>query len=212
MKNKRVLIFDLGGVLLDVHIERSFGALVALGIDASVLSESECLMNSMIQKYDRGDVTTDEFYDYIAQQLPASVRSLPVEELRERIHDIWNMMLGSFSLDKLKCIKSLRAQGYRIVMLSNTNEGHWENIERIFRMTTGEQLSDCFDSLYLSYEMHQRKPEPEIFLSLLRNEGVGASECIFFDDLDENCEAARSVGISAVLMERNGVWNSLPVS
>lgn len=210
MKNK-TLIFDLGGVLLDIYIDRSFGALMALGMDASILTEKRCLMDDMIQRYDRGDVSTTEFYSYIAGALPLSVQALPEDELQERIHDIWNMMLGSFSRDKIEYIKTLRERGHRIVMLSNTNEGHWETIERLFRYTMGAPLCDFFDELYLSYEMNMRKPEPEIFEALLRSEGAEAADCIFFDDSEENCNAARALGIEAVVMERNGVWSSLPI-
>lgn len=209
--DKKVLIFDLGGVLLDIHIERSFGALLALGMDAVLLSEKRCLVDDMIQRYDRGDVSTADFYAYMAAALPEGVRSLPSEELYERLHDIWNMMLGTFSSDKLACLNELRKKGHRIVMLSNTNEGHWEAIERLFRQATGVAVGDFFDAVYLSYEMRMRKPEPEIFLSLLKSEGVEAGDCIFFDDLEENCDAARSVGIEAVLMERNALWNSVPI-
>lgn len=201
----------MGGVLLDIHIERSFGALLALGMDGAMFNEKRCLVDDMIQRYDRGDVSTADFYAYIAKALPEGVRSLPEEELYERLHDIWNMMIGSFAPDKLEYLGRLRDEGYRILMLSNTNEGHWEGIERLFRHTTGKAVGDLFDGLYLSYEMRMRKPEREIFLSLLRSEGVEPSDCIFFDDLEENCEAARSVGIEAVLMPRNASWNTLPV-
>ena len=210
MKNK-TLIFDLGGVLLDIFIERSFGALMALGMDAAILSEKRCLMDDMIQRYDRGDVSTTEFYSYIAQNLPQSVQALPQEELLERIHDIWNMMLGSFSREKIEYIRTLCEKGHRVVMLSNTNEGHWETIERIFRYTVGVPLSEFFDELYLSFRMNLRKPEPEIFEALLRSEGVEAADCIFFDDSQENCDAARALGIEAVVMQRNEAWNTISI-
>ena len=71
----------------------------------------------------------------------------------------------------------------------------------------GEPLSSFFDALYLSYLMHCRKPEPEIFLSLLAKEGVAAGEALFFDDSAENCEAARALGLDAVLLERNAPWS-----
>lgn len=45
MMKKKTLIFDLGGVLLDIYIDRSFGALMALGIDSSILTEKRCLMD-----------------------------------------------------------------------------------------------------------------------------------------------------------------------
>lgn len=168
-------------------------------------------MDDMIQRYDRGDVSTTEFYSYIAQNLPQSVQALPQEELLERIHDIWNMMLGSFSREKIEYIRTLREKGHRVVMLSNTNEGHWETIERIFRYTVGVPLSEFFDELYLSFRMNLRKPEPEIFEALLRSEGVEAADCIFFDDSQENCDAALALGIEAVVMQRNEAWNTISI-
>ena len=56
-----------------------------------------------------------------------------------------------------------------------------------------------------------RKPEPEIFLELLRCEGAEPQDCIFFDDSQENCDAARSMGIDAVKVERNAAWNNIPL-
>lgn len=165
----------------------------------------------MIQRYDRGDVSTAEFYSYIAESLPQDVRSLPAEELHERIHDIWNMMIGSFSREKIEYIAALREKGHRIVMLSNTNEGHWDSVERIFHYTMGAPLNEYFDKIYLSFEMNLRKPEPEIFEEVLRREGTEAADCIFFDDSEENCNSARALGIEAVVMERNKAWNSLPI-
>ena len=202
LKEKKILIFDLGGVLIDLHVERSFGALVAMGADPSLLTEKACLLNSYMMQYDRGDITTDEMFSYIASQLPAG----GVSDMRESISKVWNMMLGEYAPYKFYRLRELRAKGYRVVMLSNTNDGHWDEIERRFTATMGEPLSSFFDAFYLSYRMHRRKPEPEIFLDLLASEGAGAAECIFFDDSAENCEAARSVGIEAVLMERNARW------
>ena len=203
LENKKTLIFDLGGVLIDLHIERSFAALVALGADASLLTEKDCLINRYMMQYDRGDITTDEMFDYIASQLPVEQCN---DGLRERIAEVWNMMLGEYAPYKFRRLQELRKQGYRVVMLSNTNDGHWDEIERLFIQTMGEPLSDFFDAFYLSYRMHRRKPEPEVFLELLAAEGVAAADCLFFDDSAENCEAARGVGIEAVLMERNARW------
>jgi putative hydrolase of the HAD superfamily len=93
-------------------------------------------------------------------------------------------------------------------MLSNTNDGHWTTIEKRFFNASGESLENCFDALYLSYRMHRRKPEKEIFLELMNSEGVTPDECIFYDDSAENCEAARSLGIDAVQLERNSSWGS----
>ena len=196
--DKKIVILDLGGVVLDINVNLSFGALVALGLDARMLTEENCLVNETILKFDRGEISSDEFYSYIEGWLPEQVRSLPAEELRERVADIWNMMLGGYAPAKIERIRELRCQGKRVVLLSNTN-------------AEGCRMDELFDELYLSYRMRMRKPEPGIFLELLRCEGAEPQDCIFFDDSQENCDAARSVGIDAVKVERNAAWDNIPL-
>ena len=203
---KKIVIFDLGGVVLDIHVERTFGALAALGVDSAALSEDNSLFNAMMQRFDCGELSTEEFYDYIASLLPLWARDIPVEELRERIHEVWNMMLGTYDKAKLRRIEELRSKGHRVVLLSNTNEGHWNEVERRLYFTVGAHLDDFFDALYLSYRMNMRKPCKDIFLELLKSEGAQPHECIFFDDSRENCDAARSLGIEALFVERNSQW------
>ena len=206
-EGKKVIVFDLGGVLIDLHIERTFVALVGLGVDSSMLTERDCLLNEYMQRFDRGDISTAEMFGYISLQLPLSVREELGESLYLRIQDIWNAMLGEYAPCKFLRIEELRKRGYRVVMLSNTNDGHWSEIERKFADTMGKPIQNYFDALYLSYRMHHRKPEPDIFVELLNAEGVARDDCIFFDDSAENCAVARSLGIDAVVMERNAPWS-----
>ena len=206
--HKKVLIFDLGGVVIDLHVDRSFKALAAMGVAPELLSESGSVVNDMMTKYDRGDITTDELLDQMSAFIPVDRCEESGVALRERMLEVWNMMLGDFSADKLRQLELLRSKCYRVVMLSNTNEAHWPEIERKFMLAAGNPMNVCFDALYLSYRMRCRKPEPVIFAALLENEGVAAADCIFFDDSMVNCEAARAMGIEAVLVERNAPWNN----
>ena len=207
IQGKKVLIFDLGGVLIDLFVDRSFAAFVAIGADASILTERECLLNEYMMRFDRGDISRDEMFAYIASQLSASACEQAGDMLTSRIQEAWNQMLGDYALYKFHRLQQLRERGYRVVMLSNTNDGHWSEIERKFLAAAGDPLSAYFDALYLSYRMHRRKPEPEIFLSLLAAEGVAPADCLFFDDSAENCEAARRLGIDAVQLKRNAPWD-----
>ena len=209
LQGKKVLIFDLGGVVLDLFVERSFAALLSLGVPADMLTESGCLMNEWMMQYDRGDITTDEMFGYIKSFIPAAVREELGAELDSEVQRIWNLMLGDIPAAKLQRLAALRQSGYRVVMLSNTNSGHWPRIEQLFVEAGGKLPSECFNSLYLSFLMRSRKPDPEIFLSLIGNEGVEAADCIFFDDSAENCAAARALGIDAVHVERNASWEGL---
>ena len=209
LSGKKVLIFDLGGVVIDLFVDRTFAAMVSLGIPAAMLTEQNCLMNETMMKYDRGDITTEEMFGYIKSFIPVAVSEKSGAKLDEEVQRVWNMMLGDIPEEKLQCLKSLREAGYRVVMLSNTNSGHWPRIEQLFIEAGNKLPTDCFDALYLSYVMRRRKPEPEIFLSLLESEGVAAADCLFFDDSAENCAAARALGIDAVLVERNASWDGL---
>lgn len=203
------MIFDLGGVVLDLFVERSFAALLSLGVPAALLTESGCLMNEWMMQYDRGDITTDEMFGYIKSFIPSAVREELGAELDSEVQRIWNLMLGDIPAAKLQRIAALRQSGYRVVMLSNTNSGHWPRIEQLFVEAGGKLPSECFNSLYLSFLMRSRKPDPEIFLSLLESEGVEAADSLFFDDSAENCAAARALGIDAVHVERNASWEGL---
>ena len=203
LTGKKVLIFDLGGVVLDLFVERSCAAMLSLGVPAEMLTESGCLMNERMMQYDRGDITTDEMFGYIKSFVPQAV------ELDDKVREIWNLMLGNIPAAKLQRLATLRQAGYRVVMLSNTNSGHWPRIEELFVEACGKLPAECFDALYLSFLMRCRKPEPGIFLSLLESEGVEAADCLFFDDSAENCAAARALGINAVLVERNASWEGM---
>ena len=62
LKGKKVLIFDLGGVVIDLFVDRTFAAMAALGVPADMLTERGCLMNTTMMQYDRGDITTDRLW------------------------------------------------------------------------------------------------------------------------------------------------------
>ncbi len=209
LTGKKVLIFDLGGVVIDLFVDRTFAAMVALGVPAEMLTEQGCLMNARMMQYDRGDITTDEMFAYIKSFIPQSVADKLGAGLDAEVQRVWNLMLGDIPAAKLQLLAALRGAGYRVVMLSNTNSGHWPRIEQLFAQAAGKSPAECFDALYLSYLMRRRKPEPEIFLSLIESEGVEPGDCLFFDDSAENCAAARAVGIDAVHVERNAPWNGI---
>ena len=209
LKGKKVLIFDLGGVVIDLFVDRTFAAMAALGVPADMLTERGCLMNSIMMQFDRGDITADEMFGYIKSFLPAAVREKTGAGLDGEIQRVWNLMLGDIPAGKLQRLAALRGAGYRVVMLRNSNSAHWPRIEQLFMEAGGKLPSECFDALYLSYLMRCRKPEPGIFLTLLENEGVEAADCLFFDDSAENCAAARALGIDAVLVERNALWEGI---
>lgn len=203
---KRVLIFDLGGVVLDIYADRTFRAFAELGLQPAFLNEAYCINDGMMQRFECGSLSADDMFSYVEAALSGATNNIPADELRRRIVKAWCAMLGNVDTEKLQRLLQLRAKGYRVILLSNTNVAHWKAIEERFG-DSGFTPRECFDKLYLSFEMGYIKPDKNIFLRLLDAEGVSPCDCLFFDDSQANCDAAMAIGIDAVVVERNAKWS-----
>ena len=206
---KKNIIFDLGGILLNIHPERTFAAFAALGVEESMLTETHSLANKVMLAFEKGEISPDELVDYIAGLLPLEVRDMPHDALRAHIFDAWCALIGELPLYKWQRLEQLRERGYNIFLLSNTNAIHWAAISRNISALDGRDVEGYFDGIYLSYEMHLCKPDEEIFRRVLADAGLQASETMFIDDSPANCEAAERVGIEPLLVERNSAWGGV---
>jgi putative hydrolase of the HAD superfamily len=87
----------------------------------------------------------------------------------------------------------LKGRGFRMAMLTN-NVREWEPLWRAFL-----PVDEIFETVVDSGFVGMRKPDPEIYrLTLSRLDGIDAEECLFVDDIEVNCEAARAEGLQAV--------------
>lgn len=203
---KKNLIFDLGGILLDIHPSLTFEAFAKLGVEESMLNETHSLANSAMLAFETGKISLAELVAYIATLLPPGVRSLPAGELEARVREAWCALIGDLPLYKWQRLSQLRASGHKVYLLSNTNEIHWAAISRNIAALEGRAVESYFDGVFLSYEMKLCKPSKDIFTRVLSEAGILACDTLFFDDSADNCAAAGSVGIEAVLVERNSRW------
>ena len=202
------IIFDLGGVLLDIDLNYCMKRMMALGIDleafekkgmqtpsdtkAAVLGEG-IVANGAMHLYQTGDISTEEFLEGVR-------RFCKEGTTQEDVLEAWNsccIAIPQYRLDKLK---ELKEKGYRIYLLSNTNEAHWQKIvEKCFG---GQEVVDShFDHVFLSQEMHMAKPNDEIYLEVLHQIGAKAEECLFIDDSSANLKAAAALGFHTLHAE-----------
>ena len=197
----KVIIFDFGGVLINLHRQAAVDRLVALGVH-----DADALLNNYVQSglfldLESGAVTPDEFR--AALRTKYQLESITDEQIDEAFL--------AFLLDvpehKLQLLRQLKSSArnaagepVRIVMLSNTNGIHFPYCIKKHFEYDGYKMSDYFDALYLSYEMKASKPDDEIFLKLLEAEQVKPSECLFFDDGPRNIEAAARLGFQTHLV------------
>lgn len=205
-RDKKNLIFDLGGVIIDIHADAAFRAFSALGLPQTMLKENICIGNKTMQDYEMGKINSYEMFTYIASLLSPISQIFTADILRTKTEAAWCAMLGDIKKEKLQRIEQLRKNGHKIYLLSNTNEIHWHAIVKKFIGVDGKRPEEYFDKLFLSYRMGMIKPNAEIFRAVLDDIKADASDCLFIDDSEANCNAAEEAGICTIHVERNGTW------
>lgn len=186
------LLFDLGGVIMDLDRNRCVEAFRALG-----MANPDELLGVYGQKgiflaLERGDVTAQQFRDAVRPMFAAPVTD-------EQIDTAFNQFLIGIPPHRLRQLRDLR-NSYSVNLLSNTNPIMMESrIAEQFRQE-GLEMADYFDAIVASYIARCYKPEPEIFAYAASHCGIDPAETLFFDDSQANVDAARACGYQAVLV------------
>lgn len=206
------IIFDLGGVLLDVDMKRTFMEFQKLGVDTSVFTSKTSdadpgvphatvcegiTVNGIMALYQTGDISTSDFFSAI---LKACRPGTTVEQVR----DAWNSCLFTIPQHRMYAVLQLRKR-YNVYMLSNTNDAHWVYLLAHQFATPGADLATHFDRVFVSHEMHLAKPNPAIYQQLLSEIGAKPEECLFLDDATVNTSAAASLGIRTLTVETSKI-------
>lgn len=183
------IIFDLGNVLVRLDTPACIEAFKKIGMEM-VINRSNDDAKSVLEQLGLGLISVETFCQK-ARELSGYQAS------DEAICHAANAMLVEIPDEKKRRLLDLRARGHRVFLLSNTNSIHWDYcVEQLFPYKN-YGVADYFERIFLSQEMHLQKPDAEIFNEVLRQTGIRAEDSIFIDDLPENCEAARGVGIQA---------------
>lgn len=188
MSTVKNIIFDLGGVLLDIDTTKTHAAFDQLGIkdfkNNYTLNKADALFDNL----EMGTITEEEFYNGIR-----NISQLPLHN--NDIRDAWNALLLNFRKESLQYLEHL-AKTHQLYLLSNTNSIHHTSFHKTFTEETGrENFDDYFTKAYYSQQIGLRKPGKEIYSFVLQDAGIIAAETIFIDDLLKNIEGAASVGM-----------------
>lgn len=184
------IIFDLGGVIIDLNRRMAVDALDNLGItDASALL-GEYEQKGPFLALEKGEISSSELYDML---LPHCKKETSCNDIR----DAFEQFLRGIPVERLKMLDKLREKGYRLFVLSNTNPimyNHW--IDNAFR-SDGKSINDYFDGIVTSFQERMCKPDPELFRKVSSRYGLNPEETLMVDDSEANVKAARSVGFQA---------------
>lgn len=192
------IILDLAGVVLNLNLERDTKALNDVGLPVF----SECVKRPEIARpmlaYLNGLM---EENDFVMEITPVCSEGVT----REAILYAMDAVLDDIPHDRLQMIAQLRKQ-YRIILLSNIYETAWQHAVKEMQKS-GYEPNDCFDDVFLSYEMQLAKPDPRIFLKVIETTGIVPEETLYFDDSRENIESGNALGLHSVLVPMNELEN-----
>jgi len=182
----RFLYFDLGKVLIDFDTQRMIRQVAEL-----CRAEAEAVVRAVVdsglqRRYELGELSSREFYEEFCRQIG---RRPAYEALAQAASDIFWL-----NLPMVPVVAQLAQAGYRLGILSNTCEHHWEYCLRRFAI-----LHDTFEVLILSYRVGALKPDPKIYHAAAEAAGCRPEEIFFVDDTPGHVEGARRVGFDAVV-------------
>jgi epoxide hydrolase-like predicted phosphatase len=180
-----ILLFDLGGVVIDIDFERSFRKWSThSGVPVETI-RSGFSHDQVYEQHERGEIGSIEFYHYVSEHIEME---LSFEQFKEG----WNEILVAPFPQTIGLLRKL-ANRIPLYMLSNSNPMHKEYWEKNF----ADEL-EPFNQIFVSSDLGYRKPEADAYLHVVEALNISPEEIVFFDDLADNVEAARVLGMQTV--------------
>jgi len=191
MKGIKNIIFDLGGVILNIDYQATNKAFTDLGVTDFHSLFSQFKGNKLFDDLETGKVSNEEFLTEMQKHTPAGTTE-------QQIIDAWNAMLLDFPLRRLQILQQLR-QHYSLYLLSNTNAIHMAAFNKILEESRGiPSLAAFFDKAYYSHLIGYRKPDKKSYQLVLDENGLKPEETLFIDDTLPNIEGATAVGVQTI--------------
>ena len=193
------IIFDLGGVVITLEQSQSVRRFEALGV-----KDAEQRLNAYTQEGIFGDLEGGKIdAETFRQELS---KLMGREATHEECAYAWQGYAKEVPARNLDALMRLRQEGYRLILLSNTNPYMMEWVNSSAFDGRGHSIDYYFDAMYLSYQMKLMKPSEEIFRRVLMSEQIAPSECLFIDDGPRNVAAASQIGIRTFCPENGADW------
>lgn len=193
------IVFDLGGVIITLSQDEAIRRFEALGLQDARQRLNAYTQSGIFGDLEAGKIDAETFRVELSKLVG---REVTYEECRHA----WLGYCKEVPQRNLDCLKRLRQEGYRVILLSNTNS---------FMMSwalspdfdgQGHSLEDYMDALYLSYRCKVMKPSPEFFRQMLLGEQIMPEETLFVDDGPRNVAAASQMGIYTCCPENGADW------
>ncbi len=201
MNKIKNIVFDLGGVIMNLNVPKTIEEFERLGITNIVNSTGHHYTDSIFYDFEIGAVSEDEFVNRLSEVSNSNISYKAIKEA-------WNAMILNMPKERIEMLINLK-NDYKLYLLSNTNSIHQEKFEREFKIHNGYDFKDLFNKVYYSHQVGIRKPEEEIFHFVLKSSKLEAKETLFIDDSFENIKVAQKAGIQTYHINYKNTLNSL---
>jgi len=187
------IIFDLGGVLLDIDFNKVQQAFHRIGFTNFDQQYSQLQASHLFQKLEMGKISENDFYHTLKKGSTQQINN-------EQIKNAWNSILQDFRTESMNFLQKLKKE-YRIFLLSNTNSIHLNEINTILNQQLGvSELDYYFEKAYYSHKVGMRKPNSDVYQYVIKDAQLNPEETLFIDDTYVNIDAAKNLGFQTHLL------------
>jgi putative hydrolase of the HAD superfamily len=191
MADVKNIIFDLGGVFIEINYPKTEAAFIAAGVTHFAELYSQQHAGPLFEALETGRISPQQFYE---QFRTVSGVALP----NETIESCWNAMLGNFYPAALEWLENI-SKKYNIYLYSNTNAIHYKAFSKLFTQQIGKPyFDDYFITAYYSHTLGLRKPYAASYTAILEKEKLQAAETLFIDDTAVNITGAKEAGLQTI--------------
>ena len=187
------LLFDQGGVIVDIRRDQCLDELKLLGMDHPEKLIGLYKQEGPFFALENGDITVEQFHDALRPLMPQGVTD-------EQMDHAFSSFIVGIPLHRLQALRELRKR-YKTYILSNTNPIMFEGIIARNFAQEGLDVNAYFDGVTVSYKARSNKPDRQIFDYAIATMGINPEETLFFDDGQENLDAAAKLGFKTALVE-----------
>ena len=195
----RNIVFDLGGVIMTICQEEAIKRFKSIGLKNVENYLNPYTQTDIFGDIEEGKISAEQFREKLSELIGKEVTY-------EECKFAWLGYRQDVPMRNLDILRKLKAQGYKLILLSNTNpfmmswglSGEFDG--------NGNSLESYFDSLYLSYKLGVMKPNKKIFQYIIDNEKIQPGESLFIDDGERNINAARLLGFKTLCPINGEDW------
>jgi HAD superfamily hydrolase (TIGR01509 family) len=189
-RNIKNILFDLGGVILDINVQATLKHFYELDFPAQLLQYPHNMSTDLFYKYEIGKIGTEEFRNEIRQVTGTEVAD-------EALDRAWNAMIVRIPQERTRLLGKLK-ESYDLYMLSNTSPLHAPVFEKMYKDAAGISMHDVFKNIYYSFEIGCHKPDHEAWEFVIKDAGILPRETLFLDDNIHNIKASQELGFQAI--------------